>query len=279
MPGISFDRAVEYYDATRGYAEGVAERIRDAIVKETEADQNTRFLELGVGTGRIALPFIQAGYDYTGIDLSQPMMDKLEQKLTEDPAKANFRYKLQQGDVTSLPFPDNSFDVIITVHVLHLIDNWQEAINEARRVLRKPGGKFILGYDDISSSSADQERMALQVRKRWTAIIEELGYKDANTLRRPTIYGPESQTTLYLKSIGATTQVVELAEYQTPPISPRDMFERLKLRMYSRDWKTPDEIHAEAVSRLEKWLNEEFADPDRKVSATAHFEAIIASWD
>src|SRR5689334_15240561 len=168
MPGISFDRAVEYYDATRGYAEGVAERIRDAIVKETEADQNTRFLELGVGTGRIALPFIQAGYDYTGVDLSQPMMDKLEQKLTEDPAKANFRYKLQQGDVTSLPFPDNSFDVIITVHVLHLIDNWQEAINEARRVLRKPGGKFILGYDDISSSSADQERMALQVRKRWT---------------------------------------------------------------------------------------------------------------
>jgi len=66
MPGISFDRAAEYYDNTRGFPEGVDEQIRAAIVNYTGASFNTRFLELGVGTGRIALPFIQAGYDYSG---------------------------------------------------------------------------------------------------------------------------------------------------------------------------------------------------------------------
>lgn len=279
MPGISFDRAVEYYDATRGHGEGVAERIRDAIIKQTGADQTTRFLELGIGTGRIALPFIQAGYDYTGIDLSQPMMDKLEQKLADDPAKATFRYQLQQGDITSLSFPDNSFDVIITVHVLHLIDNWQAAIDEARRVLRKPGGKLILGYDDISSSTADQDRFVMHIRKRWAAIMEELGYKEGKVHNRPTVYGPEAEATIYLKSIGAKVQAVDLTEYQTPPLSPRDMFERIKQRMYSRDWKTPDDIHAEGVKRLEKWLNEDYADPDRKVSANAQFQAVSATWD
>ena len=58
MSPASFDRAAEYYDTTRGYAPGSAEGIRDAIVTYTGAGRNARFLELGVGTGRIALPFI-----------------------------------------------------------------------------------------------------------------------------------------------------------------------------------------------------------------------------
>jgi len=47
MPGISFDRAAEYYDNTRGFPEGVAEQIRAAIVNYTGANFDTRFLELG----------------------------------------------------------------------------------------------------------------------------------------------------------------------------------------------------------------------------------------
>ena len=44
MSPISFDRAAEYYDTTRGYAAGSAERIRDAIVAYTKAGNHTRFL-------------------------------------------------------------------------------------------------------------------------------------------------------------------------------------------------------------------------------------------
>src|SRR5215210_1189610 len=98
MPGVSFDRAAEYYDATRGYHTGSDARIRDAIVALTRSGPATRLLELGVGTGRIALPFIRAGYDYTGVDISLAMMDRLVAKLADDPGKVGYRFQLHQGD-------------------------------------------------------------------------------------------------------------------------------------------------------------------------------------
>ena len=81
MPGISFDRAVDYYDATRGYPPGVAERLRNAIIAALELSQSAQILEAGVGTGRIAIPFIEAGYFYAGVDLSRRMMGQLRRKL------------------------------------------------------------------------------------------------------------------------------------------------------------------------------------------------------
>jgi ubiquinone/menaquinone biosynthesis C-methylase UbiE len=82
MTSVSFDQAVSHYDETRGLALGVAEQIRDAIVQFTQVQTATaRLLELGVGTGRIALPFIEAGYDYIGVDISLAMMDQLKQKV------------------------------------------------------------------------------------------------------------------------------------------------------------------------------------------------------
>jgi ubiquinone/menaquinone biosynthesis C-methylase UbiE len=72
MPGVVFDRATSFYDATRGFPPGVAEQVRDQIARCTGAGRSTRLLEIGVGTGRIALPFLQIGADYTGADLSLP---------------------------------------------------------------------------------------------------------------------------------------------------------------------------------------------------------------
>jgi len=141
MPGISFDRAAAYYDATRGYGEGSAERIRDAIVAYTGIGQGARVLELGVGTGRIMLPFIRAGYDVTGVDLSQTMMDRLLAQIAGDPGRAGYRVELHQADITALPFGDAAFDLVVAVHVLHLVDDWRAALREARRVLR-PGGEL-----------------------------------------------------------------------------------------------------------------------------------------
>ena len=159
MPPVSFDRAAEYYDTTRGYADGSAERIRDAIVAYASAGRDTRFLELGVGTGRIALPFIRAGYDYTGVDISPAMMARLADKLAGDSGAAAYRFQLHEADITALPFEAQRFDVIIAVHVLHLVADWQRAIQEARRVLR-PGGWLLCGSDETlgeDASSADRE--------------------------------------------------------------------------------------------------------------------------
>ena len=80
---LAFDRAAPLYDATRGYPPEVAEQIGAAIIKAADAQPDTRFLEIGVGTGRIALPIALHGYDYTGVDISAPMVDRLRAKVAE----------------------------------------------------------------------------------------------------------------------------------------------------------------------------------------------------
>lgn len=74
---MSFDRVTSIYDATRALPRDVVERIADRVVATTYASTNTRFLEMGVGAGRIALPFVECGYPYTGVDVSAQMMNRL----------------------------------------------------------------------------------------------------------------------------------------------------------------------------------------------------------
>ena len=65
MPGVNFDRAAEYYDATRGYPPGVDEQLRDALIKQLQLAPQAHIIEPGIGTGRIAFPFVRAGYRYS----------------------------------------------------------------------------------------------------------------------------------------------------------------------------------------------------------------------
>jgi SAM-dependent methyltransferase len=277
MPGVSFDRAAEYYDATRGYQAGSAERIRDAIVAHTGAGLATRWLELGVGTGRVALPFIRAGYDYTGVDLSQAMMNRLVGNLAEDPGRSGYRFQLYQGDITELPFEDSGFDVIIMVHVLHLVADWQAVLREARRVLR-PGGWLLLGYDD-GPGEAPSIGAALEpqlVRQHWLELRRELG--SDRPPGRSNIWGQDQRAITFLQELGAHIEVVRLAEYERPPISPLGMVERLRERVYSSDWVIPDDLHAEMLRRLDEWFQQTITAPDTPAILTGVFMAIAAKW-
>jgi SAM-dependent methyltransferase len=271
MPGVSFDRAASFYDQTRSYTEESADRVRDAIVAYTGATPATRFVELGIGTGRIALPFIRAGYDYTGIDISQAMMDRLVEKLA---GAAGYRYRLHLGDITELPFADAAFDVAIMVHILHLVDDWQKALREARRVLA-PGGCLLIAHG--SRAGADTEPAPPErVTNKWMQIRRELG--NDRPAGRSNIWGGDERVAAYLQSLGAQTERVRLTLVASPPISPRAVAERMKARSFSSDWETPDDLHAEAVRRLEQWMAAEIPQPDEPAAITGDFVALVARW-
>jgi ubiquinone/menaquinone biosynthesis C-methylase UbiE len=78
---ISFDRVSDIYDATRGLPPDVSEQVTNSILNLVSATPDTAFFESGIGTGRIALPIVQRGYSYTGIDISEKMLDELRRKL------------------------------------------------------------------------------------------------------------------------------------------------------------------------------------------------------
>ena len=161
---MNFDRVADIYDETRGLPDAVVRGVADRIIAATGATAETRFLELGVGTGRIALPLIERGYEYTGVDISDKMLARLRTKAGDAP-----NLHVVKASVDELPLPDCSFDVIIAVHLLHLVPEWEKALGEVERILA-PGGFFALGGDRSSRGRSE-------IRLRWREIVGELGGK------------------------------------------------------------------------------------------------------
>ncbi len=251
MTSISFDRAVEFYDATRGYPPGVDEQIADAIAAAVGATAETRFLEMGIGTGRIAFPLIKRGYHYTGIDLSAAMMGRLREKIDAFAAThpdQPVRVDLHIGDSTVLPFADAQFNVVLTVHVLHLISNWRDAIDGAVRVLT-PGGYFLNCGDDLLVRGD-----TLDIKRRWEEIVEDLGFTPD-----PAYSGTAQAVFSYLGELGLQPEVLRTATWQVER-RPRDMFEHIAQRLWSRTWRVPDDLFAESIRRLKEQLQDTYGD-------------------
>lgn len=133
-----YDIIADIYDRTRWLTESVAEEVADFIVELVNASPETSFLEPGVGTGLNVLPLLRRGYAVTGIDVSQEMLDQFRQKLHEYPQNLT----LIHADASRLPFPDRSFDVVLTVHMIHTVSNWKTFLDEIDRVL-KTGGFYL----------------------------------------------------------------------------------------------------------------------------------------
>ena len=81
---IAFDRAAEYYDATRGLSEEGVRHTTEALAEVFRGAGP--ILEVGVGTGQVALPLHDAGVRVMGVDLSRPMLSKLLAKAGGAPA-------------------------------------------------------------------------------------------------------------------------------------------------------------------------------------------------
>jgi phosphatidylethanolamine/phosphatidyl-N-methylethanolamine N-methyltransferase len=132
----AYDRWAPVYDLVFG---AVFERGRDAAIAAAER-VGGRILEVGVGTG-IALPHYSKKSRLCGIDISEQMLRKAQERVTE--LGLNNVEGLWVMDAEHLTFPDNSFDVVVAQYVVTTAPNPEATLDEFARVL-KPGGEIIL---------------------------------------------------------------------------------------------------------------------------------------
>jgi ubiquinone/menaquinone biosynthesis C-methylase UbiE len=161
----SFDRVAARYDATRALPAAAEAAIAVGIARAVSATPQTRLLEIGVGTGRIALPLARQGLRCIGIDRSASMLATAQRKVHEESGQL----LLAQADATTLPFATASVDVVLIVHVFHLIPDWPSALSEALRVLR-PGGSFVYGSEQNGATSEERP-----INERWRALLTARG--------------------------------------------------------------------------------------------------------
>ena len=132
-------------------------------------------LLVGVGTGE-DLKYIPDPCSITGIDISDPMLDKAKRK------SAGKRVKLINMNAEKLSFPNNTFDIIVLNLILSVAENPQKVMSEAQRVL-KPDGR-ILVFDKFIHSGAKVSGL----RKLINSITSSIG-TDINRCFEDTLQG------------------------------------------------------------------------------------------
>jgi SAM-dependent methyltransferase len=160
------DRFADVYDdwyddppATEATVAALVERARTAAAG-TERAGRPAVLELGVGTGRLALPLAAAGLAVTGVDASTAMLDRLAAK----PAGGSVTAVV--GDMAG-PLPDGPFDLVLVARntFFNLTTETAQAacLTEVARVLA-PGGRlvveaFVPTDDEGPTSSVEVRRI------------------------------------------------------------------------------------------------------------------------
>lgn len=97
-----------------------------------------RLLEVGVGTG-LSLPMLPRNIDITGIDLSQKMLDRAQQRIDEMDLE---NIHLARMDATAMDLPDNSFDRVLAAYFISTVPDPVQVVHELKRVC-KPGGYLL----------------------------------------------------------------------------------------------------------------------------------------
>ncbi len=131
-----------------------AERIWKTLLKNTiRTNKNLRILDVGTGTGFLALLLAEMGHNVTGIDISKCMLEKSRQNADKMHLSVDFMH----GDAEKLPFEDETFDIVVNRNLLWTMPDPMAAVDEWSRVV-KSGGKLVL-IDGKWHDSATEMRL------------------------------------------------------------------------------------------------------------------------
>ena len=126
---------------------GVLEQIRAAI----KPTRMMNLLDLGCGPGIVTAAMAPDVREAVAYDLTPEMLDKAKQRCQEAGLK-NVRFEL--GSAEHLPFPDESFDSVVTRLTIHHFLDPRRVMKEVVRVTRR-NGKVVVA--DVVSSENDEE--------------------------------------------------------------------------------------------------------------------------
>ncbi len=231
---IAFDQIAAVYDAQRAHPPEVAAAVGRAVA--AEAGEAARVLELGVGTGRIALPTVAAGCRVVGIDVSHAMLAVAHGRAQA----ADLPLTLLQADAQRLPFHDGAFAAVLAVHVLHLLADWRQGLSELRRVIA-PGGAIIQGAD-----WRDPDSCVGMLRGRLRMAVMDL----LPGARPP---GAGAAVPQALQKLGGVTADPVVAAQWVRAISPAFVIEGMAARNDPETWVLADDLLAAALERVRAW--------------------------
>lgn len=250
-PIKSFDRAVGYYDETRGFPPGVESQAAALIARVAGLTPNSRVFEVGIGTGRIALPLLPFVKNIFGLDVSRGMMDVLRGK----PRGADVH--LAQGNASALPFPSHTFNACIAAHIFHLVDDPETSLNETCRILK-------FGAPLVSCMSKNGKEKMNFAREAYTTAAS--GQASPQHINRASEKATDIFVTHGWQMLGDEASI----SFKTV-ITPRKFADQFERRLFSSQWGYSDNAHERGMAALKTALTAHFSNLDEAVESDSGF--------
>jgi ubiquinone/menaquinone biosynthesis C-methylase UbiE len=248
----AFDAVASIFERFRALPSGVAEAIRSAIWAAVQVPSPARVLDLGAGTGRFGKVFIEAGDNYTGVDMSLAMLREFR--------SSSHDAFLAQADGRQLPFRDGVFDMVLLMHVLSGAIGWRPMLEEVRRVCRS-GGVIAVGRTESPESGINA-----QLKHQLKHILEAMGvsWHRSQKAHREALGHLESFATRHIHTQAAFWNVSATAQ---------EFF--LRHRSGARFAALPIAVQEEALLKLRTWVEQTFGSMDRGFDEQRSFELDI----
>lgn len=117
-------------------------KVIDAVLEQARPTSGAVAVDLGCGTGSLAIPLAERGVAVTAVDLSRAMVEQLEDKA----ARAGLSITTRVAPVEHLGLAEGSVDLVVSNYALHhLRDPDKQAVVEAAAGWLRPGGRLVIG--------------------------------------------------------------------------------------------------------------------------------------
>lgn len=202
---------------------------------------SARVLDVGAGTGRVAIPLAEHGCEVVAIEPAVGMMEQLRRKDGEG------RVLPLAAEGSLLPFPAGTFDVVVIARLLYLTPDWRAILAEACRVLTDDG----VVLHEWGNGTADEPWVC--IREEARRLFELAGVA---TPFHPGVRS-ESEVDEHLVTLGMVRDD-EVVMGPGPAVTLGEFLRRLTEGELSYIWNVPEPVRAESLPLLRRWCEEAF---------------------
>ncbi len=209
------------FDGARIAKKASVERFFVPVI-QTHVKRTDRVLDIGCGSGGFLLAAAPHCKDITGVDITEQFVIAAQNTAKESGVT---NATIQHVKTETLPFPPESFDVVIMVDVIHHLDDIQGTLSEALRVLKHNGKIIVFEPNKLNPLLAlmcvlDRNEwglLKLGTRRIYRRMLEK-HYQILTLDYSGLLIGPESPLFLALANFLSQGVVSKLLGWMSPKI-------------------------------------------------------------
>jgi SAM-dependent methyltransferase len=236
---VDFSANALIYDRRHGAA--LSLDIAQDLASKGKLPHEAQVLDIGAGTGRVAITFAAIGYTVVALDPALQMLKELRSKAPDR------QIQVVAGEGAQLPFAAGYFDAVILARVLYLMADWRKVLQQSYDVL-KPGGWL---FHEWGNGEADEAWV--QIREKTRTLFEDAGVKN------PFHPGARSESEIddFLAGLGFHRNN-ELRIGPGPNMTLLQFLDRIMSGEVSYIWNVPKHVQESCLPQLKKWAENTF---------------------